>query len=399
MIAPVDGTKLTLISHDTTTKGSNLGLGCSSNGPGNTVACTLDNGSGPNLVVYDGIGHTRWSSSLLSTKALSSAPIVGTDGSVIAADGNVVIRFDPSGNVVWQTPTLGGTPISPVIVQGTSLLLATKGGPVSLYAINDGHLIGSLTVTDPGTARSYDTVNTPSVNGSACYISMQARFNPSIGKLVRVDVNPAAVPALTVKWAFAFGGPSGGSPVYDAATNSVYFDAAAVTAGSGGPPVLLAVTDAGTTPVLKWTAQLRAKGVATGALDPRGGVWWFGEKVQYLWRFDETNGNVLQTLDVSALVNAAGTYVASSPLPIAQTPQGTPVMILGSIDSAGAGPSFIICLDLAPAAGALLWKFKVANSTFLNAGYGQFPIVMTPDGKVRIAFTTLESGAFFLGEP
>ena len=92
MIAPVDGTKLTLISHDTTTKGSNLGLGCSSNGPGNTVACTLDNGSGPNLVVYDGIGHTRWSSSLLSTKALSSAPIVGTDGSVVAADENIVIR-------------------------------------------------------------------------------------------------------------------------------------------------------------------------------------------------------------------------------------------------------------------------------------------------------------------
>ena len=46
MLAPVDATNLTLIAHDLTTGGSNIGLGCSSNGTGNTVACTLDNSSG-----------------------------------------------------------------------------------------------------------------------------------------------------------------------------------------------------------------------------------------------------------------------------------------------------------------------------------------------------------------
>jgi hypothetical protein len=399
MVAPMDATNLTLIAHDLTTGGSNIGLGCSSNGTGNAVACTLNNGSGPNLVVYDGTGLTKWSSSLLSTKAFASAPIVDAEGDVIAADQNIIVRFDAAGNVVWLTQTPGGTPISPVIVQGTTLLLATKGGPVSLYAINDGHLIGSLTFTDPGTTHSYDTVNTPSVNGSACYISMQARSNPSIGKLVRIDVDPAATRPLAVKWTFPFGGPSGGSPVYDATTNSIYFDGSALTAGGSGPPVLFAVTDAGTMPILKWTAQLPAKVVATGALDPRGGFWSFAASVRYLWRFDETNGNVLQTLDVNALVNATGPHVPASPIMIAQNPQGTPVMILGSIASLSVGSSFVISLDITPSAGALLWKYKVANSTLVDAAYGQFPIVETPDGKSRIVFTAFQSGAFFLGEP
>lgn len=399
MVAPVDGAQLTLISHDTMTAGSNVGLGCSSNGPGNTVACTLDNGSGPNLVVYDGTGRTKWSSSLFSTKAFASAPLVDTEGGVIAADEKVVVRFDAAGNVLWLTPTPGGTPISPVIVQGTTLFLATKGGPVSVYALNDGRLLGSLTVTDPGTGRVYDTVNTPSVNGSACYISMQARSNPSNGKLVRVDVDPAAATPLTVKWTFPFGGPSGGSPIYDAATNSIYFDGSAAAPATSGPPLLFAVTDSGTTPILKWTAQLAAKAGATGALDPRGGVWWFAAKVQYVWRFDEANGNVLQTLDVSALLNNAVTHVPSSPLLIAQSPQGTPVMILGSIASAGVGPSFVISLNLAPAAGALLWAYRVANSTLIDAVYGQFPIVQTTDGKSRIVFTVFQSGASFPGQP
>jgi hypothetical protein len=399
IVAPVDGTQLTLISHDTTTAGSNIGLGCSSNGPGNAVACTLDNGSGPNLVVYDGTGRTRWSSLLLSTKAFASAPIVDTGGGIIAADEKVVVRFDAAGNVLWITPTPGGTPISPVIVQGTALFVATKGGPVSLYALNDGHLIGSLTVTDPGTGRAYDTVNTPSVNGSACYVSMQARLNPSSGKLVRVDVDPSGATPLTVKWTLSFGGPSGGSPIYNAATNAIYFDGSAVTPATSGPPVLFAVTDTGTAPILKWTAQLPAKAEATGALDPRGGVWWFAAKAHYVWRFDEANGRVLQTLDINALVNTAGAHVHSSPLVIAQNPQGTPVMILGSIASAGVGPPFIISLDVTPAAGALLWAHKVANSTLIDAGYGQFPIVQTTDGKSRIVFTTYQSGASFLGQP
>src|SRR5215831_17180529 len=80
-----------LVAHDTSVKGSGLGLGCVSNGSGGTVACSLGQhqSTGPNLVVYDGDGNRKWSSSLFTFHARDSAPMIDISGNVIATDGAI----------------------------------------------------------------------------------------------------------------------------------------------------------------------------------------------------------------------------------------------------------------------------------------------------------------------
>jgi len=298
---PNTGT-VSLVAHDSTQNlGSSLGLGCVSNGAGGVVACSLDQVFGPDLVVYNGDGAIKWTSSLLGPLSWSSAPIVDVYGDVIAADDRTIARFDPNGNVVWKTRTTGnGAPVSPVAVNGTSILTANANGPISLYSFANGSLLGRLTVTD-SSGNVYDTINTVSVNGNAVYVSLQDVANTSMGMLAKILVNPGTTSPLSVAWTFPFVGPSGASPHYDPNTNTVFFDGVSQIGGTG-PAVLFAVVDAGSSPQLKWVVNLPASLQAAVAQDPRGGVWAFASGYQYLWRFNEADGTILQTVDVNALL-------------------------------------------------------------------------------------------------
>ena len=106
--------------------------------------------------------------------------MVDPAGGVIAADNTKLLRFSPTGQVLWQTTTPGGTPISPTITDNGAIILATSGGPVSAYDPATGALLDKLTfsgtvTSSGGTATSgyYDTINTPAVNGNRVYISTQ----------------------------------------------------------------------------------------------------------------------------------------------------------------------------------------------------------------------------------
>jgi hypothetical protein len=305
----------------------------------------------------------------------------------------MIARFNSSGRVLWRTPNPGGKPISPVIVNGDTILIACEDGPISLFSYTDGTLLGSLTITDPG-GNPYDTVNTPAVNGNAVYISLQKGSDQGAGELVKVLVNPGASPVLSVAWTFPYGGPSGGSPHYSPATNTVYFDGASLNPDGSGPHLLFAVIDAGNSPQLNWTVAMPAKVPAAVAQDPRGGVWAFSATKQYLWRFNEADGSILQTIDVNALIGPAtrGAYSPSSALTI--TPNS--VMLLGAAVPLGNAPSYVAALDLSSNAGALIWKYQISNAFMGDTAVGQFPIVIDASGTANIAFTTFYSGARFL---
>jgi hypothetical protein len=392
---PVIASEVSLVAHDISTKGSGFGLGCVSNGNGGTVACSLDQAqsTGSNLVVYDGDGNRKWSSNLFNAHAYDSAPMIDASGNVVATDNATIARFDSNGNVVWRNTVPRGVPFSPVAVNGTMIFIATLGGPVYLYSFTDGALLGTLSITDESGA-AYGTVNTPSVNGSAVYVSLQKDGDLSTGELAKVLVNPEATSVLSVAWVFPFGGPSGASPVCNPATNTIYFDGSSQSQGGSGPSVLFAITDTGSAPQLKWAVTMPAKIEAAVTRDPRGGVWTFAAGEQYLWRFDETDGTVLQAVDVNATLGGIkeATNGPSSAMTI--TPNG--VMILGTEAVAGTGPSYVAAIDLVPSPGALVWKYKIANVAAADVASGQFPIVVDSSGELRVVFTTHFEGAYFL---
>jgi hypothetical protein len=386
---------VSLVAQDTINKGSKFGLGCVSNGAGGMVACSIKQTTGPNLVVYDGDGNLKWSSSLFNPTASASAPIIDANGGVVAADDKIIARFSPSGDVIWQTTIPGGLPISPVVVNGNTILIACNDGPISLYSFTSGALLGKLTVTDPSGA-AYYTMNTPSVNGNAVYVSLQKGSDHTAGELAKILVNPGANPVLSVAWTFPFGGPSGASPHYNPVTNTVYFDGDSLSPGGTGPPVLFAVVDAGNSPQLKWSATMPASMQAAVSQDSRGGVWAFAVAIQYLWRFNEADGTILQTIDVNALMGGArhATYVPSSATTIASDS----IMLLGvgALGSALLLPSYVVAVNLLPSAGALVWKYEISDSYIGDTAFGQFPIVIDASGNANVAFTTYHSGAYFL---
>ena len=64
----------------------------------------VSHGATDNLVVYDYDGNRLWSSGdELKDTAYTSAPIVYESGDVVACDHEKIIKFDGSGQILWQS--------------------------------------------------------------------------------------------------------------------------------------------------------------------------------------------------------------------------------------------------------------------------------------------------------
>lgn len=397
--------KIQAIAHDTVpTGGGGFGLGCSSNGT--YVACAYST-KGSNLAVYDADGNVlfRSPSNPSAPGYLNStigAPIVSKSNHIIAADNTKLIRYDLSGNILWQTLTPESTiPLSPVLIPRLNVVvLATAEGPVSVYSVEDGHLIGSLTVTDSSGAQ-FDTINTPAISGNRMYVSMAKRNDPMhTGWLVAIKVDPSNTQEpLKVIWHYTFGGPSGASPDYK--DGVVYFDgdreAPCTIAECSNSPTLFAVRDAGQKPELVWKKRVPTVVLASGALDPRGtGIWYFSLLVPTIQLYDLKTGAILKTIDVNLAVGEWFFYhVPSSVMNIAPGPDGQPVMFVSASSILGA-PSYVTAINLET--GKLLWKFKVAQNFYTDWVVSQFAIAKNSSGKPRLVFPTYNSGAYFIGK-
>lgn len=376
--------------------GSRLGLGCSGNGQ--RVACTFS-GEADNLAVYDYAGTRRWSSgTVLTDKAYASAPVVFANGDVLAADDTQLVRFSPSGEIVWQAPlSEGGLPISPVPMGNGVIVVGTLGGPLYAFDETTGALVGTLFVRrstdDPG---FFETVNTPAAVGDRAYVVMhhQTGGAPDPGHqawLVAVDVDRGAAEPLTVAWHFEFGGPSGASPLV--IDRTIFFDGDRPAPGTAKDPHIFAVADAGAAPVEIWRKRVPTSVVASFARDPRpgAGLWTYSVLSPWLLRRSSTTGAILQAINVDEVVGDAGRHVPLSAMSIA-SPWWQPSMLLLAT-AFGGGPTTAVALDLA--SGAARWKVALPDYDGGFAG-GQFPIVLGPNGP-RVVFSSYGSGVRAIG--
>jgi PQQ-like domain len=383
--------------------GSSAGLGCSSNYT--VVACTY-NSNTASLVVYDSNGDRIFDSGMiLDAAASSSAALVSTAGEVIAADDKTLVRFAANGTVVWQTALRGsGLPISPVLTENGVLVVATYGGIISSYSAATGAVLGTLSVRFDGL--TYQTQNTPTVNGNRVYVSMASDNAPTFGRLVAIDVSAGATSPLSIAWSYVFGGPSGASPVFQSGV--IYFDGSSLYPGPGGYATLFAVQDEGASPLLLWANQLvtsrnaPSPAIKTSPLpDPRGGIWFYIASQSTLQRVDPNTGNSLQVIDMDSFFSNRLTHLPSTALTMASTnpSTGNPVMLLGLGTVAGmvTGPSFAVAVDLGTTTPTLLWSVQFAPITASNYIFCQFPIVAAPDGSPRVVFPGSSANTYFVG--
>ena len=382
--------------HDTVPTGALSGLGCSSNG--SFVACSYTGAGGDNVVAYDPTGARLWTSgTVLDGSAWTSAPLIARDGSVIAADDRVVVRFAHDGTVLWQTPTPGGLPISPVVTDSGLIVLATKGGPVSAYRGSDGAPIGSLLLkTDPSDPEILETVNTPCVRGDRVYITTQRTNDPAnTARLVAVDVRAGTPSPLSEAWFFEFGGPSGGSPLRIGST--IYFDGDRLHPGDPTAPQIFAVRDDGDAPSQVFAVPVGGSIQASPSQDPRGGFWVFptGAGATQLLHLSALDGHEIERLDLDALVDAPGVHQPSSAMTMAGS-HDRPVMLVAATALRTSGASYVTALDLP--AQALLWKVEIAPGRTTDWTAAQFAITHTAAGAPLVVFPSLFSGAYAVGE-
>ena len=391
---PAPGANVGVVWRREADRGSLSGLGCSSNGT--VVACTLIGTGGDNLVVYDYDGNRLWGSgSVLNETTPTSAPIVAVDGSVIVADDLHVVRFDPQGTVVWNTPTPGGNPISPVLTDNGHVVLASFAGPISAYDLATGALVGALPIRKFGLfGPTFSTTNTPCVRGNRVYVLVEkdgANLSNE-GRLVAVDVSASG---LRLAWQVGYGARSATSPL--AIGDTIYFVGDRPAGGFGmKEPTVIAVRDLGNQGEVVWTRPVQPpfSVLAAMAQDPRGGMWFFPAGDENLIRLDAGDGHEIERIGVDALVGEPAFHVPGSAITIAGT-AANPVLLVSA--KSFRGTSYVLAVDLA--ARTLLWKALVSAQSALNHGStsGQFP-VMTRNGSPRVVYSTYDLGVFAVGE-
>jgi outer membrane protein assembly factor BamB len=318
--------------------------------------------------------------------------MVRRDGGAVTADEERIVRFRKGGDVRWRTPTPGGRPISPTETEDGTVVLATNGGPISAYDPERGRRIGTLDLRDTidGLEGRWDTTNTPGAHGHRIYVSTE--FTLASGapdpnrhaRLYAIDVDPERPPGerLRVAWFYEFGARSGASPLVLGRT--IVFDGDRERPDSPPGPRFFGIRDEGDHPRLLWQHGLEGPGVASAALDPRGGAWVFSFAKRTLWRISTETGEVMQSIDLDAIVDEPDTHVPLSALSIADGPRGRPVMIL---TARSASSAYVVALD--PARRRLLWKHRLDGDLRTNTPMGQFPIARSRDGRLSVVFSML----------
>ncbi len=403
--------------------GSGKGLGCASNGtvaacsfgeippdfPANPCASDVrDVIASYRYAGNNGLPERIWSSgTALNCTALASAPLVLANGAVIAADNQRLIRFSPTGAIVWETPTPGGLPTSPITAPSGLIILATNGGPISVFDPATGALLSSLDLTADG-AR-FVTVNTPAARQSRVYVITHHRLNQARGRLYALELEesrqggrPAAT--LSVAWFLEVGGPAGASPLL-VGPDLIFADGDRLTPTADYGPHVLALRDRGTFGELIWVKDMPGEVEASYALDPRGGFWAFSigyppnNKMLSRFRLSDTNGDgvgeIVQQLDVDALVGEQGVHLPTSALSVLGTPFD-PVLVFGATAFLTGGAlmsTYVVALDLSTQ--TLRWKVQLSANT---VAAGQFPVMIGPQGP-RIIFTNKTEGTWVIGAP
>ncbi len=142
-----------------------------------------------------------------------------------------------------------------------------------------------------------------------------------------------------------------------------------------------------------WNYRLPSATQTSPARDPRGGIWFFAYGSTNLERLSETTGEVLQTINVTTLMNLGTTYRPRSAMTISGD-DSAPVMMVTAANSYFTR-QYVLAIDLS--SGTLLWSYRVDEGRrYSGMPWGQFPIVLNSANEPVVVFSSYQNGVWAL---
>jgi hypothetical protein len=170
--------------------------------------------------------------------------------------------------------------------------------------------------------------------------------------------------------------------------------------GGERAPKVFAVKDLGTSGQLLWTYDIPTNERLISSInkDPRGGIWFYPRPIYgRLTRLDEHNGNLIEEIDYSALVNAANPVGINTSTTIFSK-NGQTYMSFGVTPSppTATGQSFLVVLNLDTR--SIHFKYKLSDNAlnFLNAGSAP-RLTVEKNAKTRLVAGTTNFGVMCFG--
>ncbi|HLY18919.1 MAG TPA: FG-GAP-like repeat-containing protein [Bryobacteraceae bacterium] len=292
--------------------------------------------------------------------------------------------------------------------QGASAsAVLTAPSPVSVYSGVTGALLGSTYLYQTGTSGPYyATINTPCVNNgnfpNRLYVLSGLLTDATQGALWALDIDPTnLVNPVTPAWNVIIHGPSGASPL--CVGNKIYFDGAGIVPGDSVGTTIFGVQDNGTSGAFLFQVPLGPPTqpvTCNFALDPRtaGGFW---HQIKYdpnIYHRDFNTGSLIESINVSNLLTAAGAPASTYWQAGVFTTYGTPTRPYLMLPEA-AHPSnlgYLAMLDLA--AQKLVWAAPLAGNDL--AGYdtpgGDAALVLDSNRNPVIVMSGKQTAAYFI---
>jgi len=325
--------------------------------------------------------------------------------------------------VVWNSPVpYGIMPMDPVFYEGNVIFETDPDGTVAAIDMTTGNVLAINSLGNPELVtggRQYSTQNSVCVQGNRVYVTTQYpstnvlnHYHGDIyGRLYAVDVNPDATnpsDILKVNWSYSFPGQSQASPTL--IKDTIYFDgfngSHIKLNGSKSDPHIYAVYTNGT---LKWKVKYQNATGFSFAMDPRGGFWYedlgfliFGGGGRKLVHFNETNGKIIETIDMKTLLNDHGLFKKWPVYPCScMTVCGTathPIMIVSAVHCPFIPFTgrWVVAINLSDH-NSLLWKVSIPSPLGMNFPSGQYTILTASNHQSRVLFGTYFGGVMAIG--
>ena len=361
--------------------------------------CPQNNCSLAFTITNQGSGYTA------ATVILSGGECPGAAASATISGGVVTaIKATTAGSPCIVAPD--------AIIQGDGTGAAASAGlvtsaPLAVYSGTTGALVGSMYLYQSGTSGPYyQTINTPCVNNGSypnrVYISTSLNNNQSQGALWAVDIDPTNLTnPISPAWSLIFHGPSGASPL--CVGNDVYFDGAGIVPGDDAGTTIFGVQDNGTSGSFLYQMALgRSVGAVTSnfALDPRpvGGFWHQLQSDPTIYHRSFTNGSLIESIDVSALLTANGAPSATYWPAAVFTTYGTPDQPYLMVPEAATTQvgSYLAMVNLASQSLTWALPFQGNSQIWGDAPEGAAALVMDANGNPELVTAGRLSGAYFI---
>jgi hypothetical protein len=346
-----------------------------------------------------GAGYTS------ATVTLAGGDCPGAAATATVSAGAVTaVTVASQGSACYEAPDVMVTGNGSAASVSAALAAAA---PITVYNSATGAVAGSTYLYQNGSGGPYyGTINTACVNNGSypnrIYVVTALTNDNTQGALWALDIDPNnLISPISPAWSLVIHGPSGASPL--CVGNTIYMDGAGVVPGDNVGTTIFGIEDNGTSGSFLFQQSLGAGSqpvTCNFALDPRteGGFWHQLKYDANIYHRDFNTGNLIETINVSNLLTAAGAPPSSYWQAGVFTTYGSashPYLMLPEA-ARPANLGYLAMLDIS--VQQLVWAVPLAGNDDdpNDTPGGDAALVMDSNGNPVIVMNAKQTGAYFI---